>query len=128
VASALAQSVGVKSRLRPLAALLLLAVLHNGIAAPASAVPDTAPPADAGMAHHGHEGMADMDSGGHPVSQTSPDCCDSSSCDCGCTATPVALLRPAIAARDWLRAEPARTPDAVGFRPATTGAPFRPPA
>jgi hypothetical protein len=111
-----------------LAGFLLLAVIHNGIAAPWSAAPDIAPPADMGMSHHGHEGMTDMESGGLPADQTSPDCCDSSSCDCGCTATTVALLRPTSAARDWLRADPALAPDAVGFRPAPTGAPFRPPA
>jgi len=127
-APVLAQSVAVRDRFHPLAALLLLAVMHNGVAAPSMAAPDAAPPADAGMAHHGHGGMTDMDSGGHPVNQTSPDCCDSSSCDCGCTATPAALLRPTTAARDWLRVEPARPADAAGFRPAITGAPFRPPA
>ena len=117
-----------QNRARMLAGFLLLAVLHNGIAAPWSAAPDVAPPADMGMAHHGHEGMMDMDSGGHPVESDEPGLLRSSSCDCGCTATPAVLLRPATAARDWLRAEPARAPDAVGFRPATTGAPFRPPA
>ncbi len=111
-----------------LAGFLLLAVIHNGIAAPWAVAPDIVPPAEMGMTHHGHDGMANMESGGDPVNQTGPDCCDPSACDCGCTATPVALLRPAMAARDWLRAEPARAPDAVGFRPAATGAPFRPPA
>jgi len=128
VAPALAQSVAVKNRLRPLAALLLLAVLHNGIAAPASAVPDTAPPADAGMAHHGHEGMMDADSGGLPMGDAGTDCCDQSPCDCGCTATPAVVLSPATAARDWQGAGTTRAPDATGIRPAATGGPFRPPA
>ncbi|MGE0031364.1 MAG: CopL family metal-binding regulatory protein [Steroidobacteraceae bacterium] len=117
-----------RDRFHPLAALLLLAVLHNGVAAPSMAAPDAAPPADAGMAHHGHGGMTDMGSGGHPADHTAPDCCDPSSCDCGCTATPAALLRPATAARDWQRAESTRAADATGIHPAATGAPFRPPA
>lgn len=118
----------VKSRFRPWIALLLFAVLNNGIAASSAAVPDTAPPADAGVVHHGHEGMMDPDSGGMPMGDAGSDCCDQSPCDCSCTATPAAALSPATAARDWQRSGTVRTPDAVGFRPATTGAPFRPPA
>jgi uncharacterized protein involved in copper resistance len=111
-----------------LAGLLLLAVFHNAIAAPWSAIPDAAPPADMGMSHHDHDGMAHPDSGGQPMDHASPDCCDTSSCDCGCTATPMALLPPATAARDWLRAEPTRAADTTDIRPAAAGAPFRPPA
>jgi hypothetical protein len=120
--------VSVKIRVRPLAALLLLALLHNGIAGPSMAAPASAPPADAGMAHHGHDGMMDMDSGGMPMGDAGTDCCDQASCDCSCTATPVFLPAPATAARDWARSAAVRSPDAAGFRPAITGAPFRPPA
>jgi len=126
----LAQSVGVRNRLRPLAALLLLAVVHNGVATAWSAAPDIVPPADMGMTHHGDGAMANMDSCGEPANQAGHDCSDSSSCDCdcGCTATQIVLLRPASAARNWLRTESIRAPDTAGFRPGTIGAPFRPPA
>ncbi|MEX1994818.1 MAG: hypothetical protein WD929_09150 [Steroidobacteraceae bacterium] len=113
---------------RLLAALLFLAVLHNGVATAWFAAPDVALPDDMGMAHHGHDGMTDMDTGGDPGNGAGPDCCDSSSCDCGCTATQAFLLRPATAARDWARSAAVRAPDIMGFRPAITGAPFRPPA
>lgn len=115
-------------RYRPLAALLLLAVFHGSVAAPWSAAPDIVPPDDTGMAHHGHDGMQGANPGGHPIDHSKSGCCDTSSCDCSCTATPAAALSPATAARDWQRAGTTRTPDAPGFRPATTGAPFRPPA
>ncbi|HEY5559815.1 MAG TPA: hypothetical protein VIK49_08815 [Steroidobacteraceae bacterium] len=111
-----------------MAALLLLAVLHGGIAAPSAAAPYAAPPTDAGLAHHGHDSMTDADSGGSPAGDSGMDCCDQSPCDCGCTATPATVLNLATAARDWQRAGAIRAPDAAGFRPATTGAPFRPPA
>ncbi len=102
--------------------------MHNGIAAPWSAAPDSAPAAEMGVTHHGHEGMMDAESGGMPMDDAGSDCCDQSPCDCSCTGTPAALLPPATAARDWARSPVVRTPDAPGFRPATAGAPFRPPA
>ncbi len=117
----------VRRRFRPLAAVLLLAVLHNGAATPWTAPPDVVPPDDLGIMHHGHAGMAHPD-GGNPPHHSSRDCCGSATCDCGCTATPVALLAPPATVRDWARAEAIGAPTFVAFRPGATGAPFRPPA
>lgn len=108
-----------------LAGFLLVAIIHNGIAAPWSAAPDIAPPADMGVAHHSH---MDSNSGGMPMGDAGSDCCDQSPCDCSCTATPALLLPATTAARDWAHNAVVRAPNAVGFRPAITGAPFRPPA
>lgn len=117
-----------RNRFRPLVALLLLTVLQNGVATPWSAAPDVVPPADMGMTHQGHDGTMDRDAGGHPGNHAGPGCCDSPSCDCGCTATPAFMLSQTTVVRDWPRAGAARAPDATGIRPAATGGPFRPPA
>jgi hypothetical protein len=116
----------VRRRFHPLAALLLLAVIHNGIAAPAAV--EHAPPADQGMAHHGHDGMDHAGTGADPAQHTGPDCCDPSSCDCGCTATPAGATRSAAAAHDWQRLIAVPAEDSAGFRARATAAPFRPPA
>jgi hypothetical protein len=124
-----AQSVGVRRLIRVLAALLSIAVLHGGVAAAWSASPERSPPTLAGTAHQVPDAMPDDCSGGHPADGSRLGCCDSSSsCDCGCTATPVAVLRLTPAVRDWVTLEDHRAEDAPGFRRMSTGAPFRPPA
>jgi len=113
---------------RALAGLLLIAVLHNGVATPSAATMDHAPPADAGMTHHGHDGMLGDGFDGPPSDDSGPKCCDPSSCDCGCTATPAATLRLAPAARDWVQAAVFWAEGSARLPRAHTGAPFRPPA
>ena len=113
-------------RFRLLAALLVIAVMQNGISA-APLFPDVMQGAT-GHAHHGHDGMSHHDSG----KATSPgkgDCCDSGTCKCGCAVTsPAAANRPAPTVRDWARIAAVRSQDAVAEPTGTTGAPYRPPA
>ena len=113
-----AQAVPMRRPFRALTTLLLIAVLHNGVATPSTAAPDHALPADAGMTHHRQDG-GDC---------SAPNCCDPSSCDCGCTATPTSMPRLAPAARGWAQTAVFWAEDAARLPRGPTGAPFRPPA
>jgi hypothetical protein len=111
-----------------LVALLLIAVLHGSVATAWMASPDHSPPVHAGTAHQVQDGMLDGCSGEHPADGSRPGCCDSSSCDCGCTATPAAVLRLTPAVRDWVTMENHRAEYVPILQRISVGAPFRPPA
>ena len=105
-------------RFRLLAALLMIAVMQNGLSA-APLMPD-AMQGMAGHAHHGH----DM-----PGSPGKSDCCQTGTCKCGCALTsPAAASHPAPVLHDWERIAALRSDDALEEPTGTTGAPYRPPA
>lgn len=113
--------------LRLLAALLVIAVMHNSVSASPIA-PEPVKEAT-GHAHHGHDGAKGDDSGRHSSDKGTRDCCVSGTCECGCTsASPAAVFRPAPTAHDWGRIAAVRAEDGPGYLPDFSGAPFRPPA
>jgi hypothetical protein len=118
----------VQNRRRPLAILLLFAVMHGSAAVPHAAAPDVVPPADMGMSHQGHDHPGAPDAGGHPAGHAGPDCCESAACECGCVAPPATAIRAAATVGDRARIAEPRADAATGHAPGTTGAPFRPPA
>ena len=112
---------------RLLAALLVFALIQNG----AWAAPHAPDPAegDAAPAHHAHDGLSKSDSGQKTADPGAKDCCDTGSCDCGCTSNgPAAVFRPAPTAHDWARIAAVRAVDAAGELPGFGTTPFRPPA
>lgn len=86
--------------------VLALTLILNGISAPwamarmdhgahANHVAAEQPPAPDPMAHHGHHGhaAAEGDAGSMPEPMDDGNCCDGTSCQCGCVLPPVLALR-----------------------------------
>ncbi len=108
--------------------LVAVVLLLNGMAMPPATAMHTAAGA---TSHAGHDSPAPARDGPHDhdaAGMADGDCCEDSSCDCGCAVPHAVSLAASLPRTSWRTTLPEFTFVVKSFHSSPRSAPFRPPA